>query len=99
MLFRSGISMFRRWRWITWPWSRDYWLSAALVAYILAAGEVEICQLLCEPGQGTLALRLLTFLHFGPTQVTAGLALLHLLLVCIPALLYFLIADRCLRIV
>ena len=58
--------------------------TGAMVTYMLALGEVEITQALAVPGSGTLALRLFTFLHFGPTHVAASLALLLLLLAVIP---------------
>lgn len=93
------LSAFRRWRWITLPWSFDYLCSAAIIAYVMATSDIVICQMLCEPGQGTLALRLFTFLHFGPTHVAASLALLHMLVTCVPVVVYFLVADRCLRVV
>ena len=74
-------------------------VTGAILAYVLAVGEVEISQLLCAPGQGTLALRLFTFLHFGPSHVAAGLALLQLLIAVVPVLLYYLVCDRCLQVV
>jgi len=95
----SGLSSWQRWRWISLPWNLDALLTGAVIAYVVAAGEVEICQMLCEPGQGTLSLRLFTFLHFGPTHVAASLALLELLVTCLPVLIYFLLTDRCLRVV
>ena len=95
----AGMSAWRRWRWIALPTNLDYVLAAAIIAFVLAAGDIEISQMLCEPGQGTLTVRLFTFLHFGPTHVTASLALLQLLLTSIPVLLYFLICERFLRLV
>ncbi len=95
----SGVSGWRRWRWITAPLLLDAVVTGAILAYVLAVGEVEISQLLCAPGQGTLALRLFTFLHFGPSHVAAGLALLQLLIAVVPVLLYYLVCDRCLQVV
>jgi iron(III) transport system permease protein len=95
----SGLSGWRRWPWITLPTTIDYLLAGTIIAFVVAAGEIEICQMLCEPGQGTLTLRLFTFLHFGPTHVAASLALLQLLLTSIPVLVYFLICDRFLRLI
>jgi iron(III) transport system permease protein len=93
------LSATKRWRWITLPWSCDYLFSGAIIAYVIATSDIVICQMLCEPGQGTLSLRLFTFLHFGPTHVAASLALLQLLVTCLPVFVYFLVADRCLRVV
>ena len=90
----SGLPAGKRWYWITMPTNVDHLLSGAIIAFVITAGEIEICQMLCEPGQGTLTLRLFTFLHFGPTHVAASLALLQLLLTSIPVLVYFLICDR-----
>ena len=95
----SQLSAPKRWWWIALPWNFDYLISGAIIGYVIASSDIVICQMLCEPGQGTLALRLFTFLHFGPTHVAASLALLQLLVTCIPVLLYFLVADRCLRVV
>lgn len=93
------LSSPRRWRWITLPWSYDYLCSGAIIAYVVATSDIVICQMLCEPGQGTLSLRLFTFLHFGPTHVAASLALLQLLVSCLPVFVYFLVVDRCLRVI
>ncbi len=93
------LSALKRWRWIALPWSYDYLFSGAVIAYVIATSDIVICQMLCEPGQGTLSLRLFTFLHFGPTHVAASLALLQMLVTCLPVFVYFLIADRCLRVV
>lgn len=93
------MSALKRWRWIALPWSYDYLFSGAIMAYVIATSDIVICQMLCEPGQGTLSLRLFTFLHFGPAHVAASLALLQLLVTCLPVFAYFLVADRCLRVV
>lgn len=95
----GGLHGARRWRWISVPLMADYALMAALIGFILATGEVEISRMLCAPGQGTLALRLFTFLHFGPTHVAASLAVLQLIIAAVPLLLYFLWSNRYLRIV
>jgi iron(III) transport system permease protein len=88
-----------RWRWITLPLLADSLAVGAVVAFILAVGDVQITQMLCVPGTGTLALRLFTFLHFGPTHVAASLALLQLSLCAVPLLVYFLVTSRWLQIV
>jgi iron(III) transport system permease protein len=95
----AQMSALKRWRWITLPWNSDYLLSGAIIAYVIATSDIVICQMLCEPGQGTLSLRLFTFLHFGPTHVAASLALWQLLVTCLPVFVYFMVADRCLRVV
>ncbi len=95
----AGLGRVRRaWR-IGRPLLADHALTAALIGYLLAVGEVEISQLLCAPGQGTLALRLFTFMHFGPVHVAASLALLQLAIAILPVLAYFLLTDRCLQVV
>ena len=95
----SGLGRWRRaWR-IGRPLLADHALTAALLGYVLAVGEVEISQLLCAPGQGTLALRLFTFMHFGPVHVAASLALLQLAVAILPVLAYFLLTNRCLQVV
>ncbi|HWB12170.1 MAG TPA: hypothetical protein VG826_23285 [Pirellulales bacterium] len=95
----AGLGRARRARWITAPLLANPALAGGLVAYLLTVGEVEISQLLCAPGRGTLALRLFTFLHFGPVHVAASLALLQLALAVLPVLAYFLFTNRCLAVV
>ncbi len=92
----SGIRGWRKRVWITIPLVFDQIAAGAVIAFVLAAGDVEISQMLCAPGQGTLALRLFTFLHFGPTHVAASLAILQLAVATTPVLLYYLLFNRCL---
>ncbi|MCA9219974.1 MAG: iron ABC transporter permease [Planctomycetales bacterium] len=95
----GGLRGWRRWRWLDGPLFASDLGAAALLVFVLAIGEVEISQLLCPPGGGTLALRLFTYLHFGPTHVTASLAMLQLLLAVVPVFVYFVLANRVLRLV
>lgn len=95
----SGMGLWRRFRWIGGPLLADRALAAALIAYLLSVGDVEISQLLCAPGQGTLALRLFTFMHFGPVHVAASLALLQLAVAILPLAVYFLFTNRSLQVV
>jgi iron(III) transport system permease protein len=89
----------RRWTWISGPLVIDQLATGAILAYVLAVGEVEISQMLCAPGEGTLALRLFTFLHFGPSHVAASLAIVQGSLAILPVLVYYLAFDRCLQVV
>jgi ABC-type Fe3+ transport system permease subunit len=91
----AGMTRWRRRWWITFPLLRNDFLAAAAIAFVLALGDVEISQMLCAPGQGTLALRLFTFLHFGPTHVAASLAALLWGVALVPVLLYYLLLNRC----
>ncbi len=93
------MGVWRRWWRITAPLLAGHAAAAAALGFILAAGDVEISQMLCAPGSGTLALRLFTFLHFGPTHVAAGLALLQLIIAAAPALAYFLLTNRWLPVI
>lgn len=93
----AGLSPWRRWRWISAPLMAPHASAGAAVAMVLATGEVEISQLLCAPGSGTLALRLFTFLHFGPLHVAASLAVLQLLLTAVPVAVYYLWTSRTLK--
>lgn len=95
----APVGRLARWRWIAGPLLADHYAAAALLAFVLAAGEVEISQLLCAPGDGTLALRLFTFLHFGPTYVSASLAVQQLALTLLPVAAYWLFTNRSLRMV
>ena len=95
----SGLGAMARWRWISWPLVAGNAAAAALLVFVLTVGEVEISQLLCAPGSGTLGLRLFTFLHFGPAHVAAGLAVLQLGMSTLPVLIYFLLTDRLLEVV
>lgn len=95
----AGFGRLRRAWSIGRPLLADHALAAALIGYVLTVGEVEISQLLCAPGQGTLALRLFTFMHFGPVHVAASLALLQLAVAILPVLAYFLFTNRCLQVV
>lgn len=90
----AGVRPLRRWCWLTLPLLSNHLLAGAAIAFALSAGDVEISQLLCAPGHGTLALRLFTFLHFGPAHVTAGLAMLQLLVSCLPLWFVAVIAQR-----
>jgi iron(III) transport system permease protein len=95
----ASLGWLARWRWISGPLLFDHLAAGALLAFVLAMGEVEISQLLCAPGDGTLALRLFTFLHFGPVHVAASLAVLQLALTALPVFAYWLFTNRWLRIV
>ncbi|HUY92712.1 MAG TPA: hypothetical protein VMV10_28485 [Pirellulales bacterium] len=95
----APLGRLARWRWIVGPLFADHFAAAALLAFVLATGEVEISQLLCAPGDGTLALRLFTFLHFGPTHVSASLAVLQLAITVLPVVAYWLFTNRSLRII
>lgn len=94
----AGRGFAARWRWIDGPLIADHAAAGLVVAFVLAVGDVEITQLLCPPGSGTLAMRLFTFLHFGPTHVAAGLGLMLLALAAAPVFVYFLVTERCLRV-
>jgi iron(III) transport system permease protein len=90
----GGLSGWRRRVWITIPLMFDQLAAAAVIAFVLAVGDVELSQMLCAPGQGTLALRLFTFLHFGPAHVAASLAAVQLVMAATPVLLYYLLFNR-----
>jgi ABC-type Fe3+ transport system permease subunit len=90
----AGMGRWKRWWWISRPLVSDYLAGGALVAYVFAVGDVEITQMLCAPGAGSLAVRMCTFLHFGPSHVTASLAVLNLMIALLPVLLYVLITNR-----
>ncbi len=94
----AGFSPWRRWRTITVPLLADHAIAGAVVALVLALGDVEISQMLCAPGSGTLALRLFSYLHFGPVHVGASLAVLQMLLAWTPLAVYFLATNRCLQV-
>jgi ABC-type Fe3+ transport system permease subunit len=89
----GGLAGLRRWRWIDGPLLARHAAAAALVGFVLAVGEVEISQMLCAPGEGTLALRLFTSLHLSPLHQTASLALLQWLVAIVPVLAYSLLVD------
>jgi iron(III) transport system permease protein len=93
------VGVLARFRRISLPLLADHVAVGAIVAFILAVGDVQITQMLCAPGTGTLALRLFTFLHFGPAHVAAALALLQLSLATVPLLVYFLVTNRWLQVV
>lgn len=90
----ANLSFLQRWRWVTGPLLWESWCAGALLAFLLSLGEVEISQMLCAPGSGTLALRLFTFLHFGPSHVAASLAVVEMTLAIAPLGLYFLVFRR-----
>lgn len=95
----GGLRGPRKWRWVTGPLVADPLAAGMIVAFVLALGDVEITQMLAAPGTGTLSLRLFTFLHFGPTHVAAGLALLQLTLAVVPVLAYLVLTNRYLEVV
>jgi ABC-type Fe3+ transport system permease subunit len=94
----AGLGHWRKWWWIDLPLVASHAAAGAVVAFVLCLGEVEISQLLCAPGSGTLALRLFTFLHFEP-HVAANLAILQLGLAVLPVLAYFVLTNRSLKVV
>jgi ABC-type Fe3+ transport system permease subunit len=89
----SGLNPWQRFRTIVLPLSADHAAAAGLIAFAVAAGDVEISQLLAAPGSSTLALRLLAMLHFNP-HVAASLALLQLLVCLAPVAVYYLVCNR-----
>jgi ABC-type Fe3+ transport system permease subunit len=95
----AGLGRLARWRWITGPLVAEHVLAGAVVAFVLAVGDVEISQMLCAPGTGTLALRLFSFLHFGPSHVAASLAVLQMLVAVGPVMIYFVLTNRCLQVI
>ncbi len=95
----GGIRGPAQWRWITAPLLADPVAVGAAVAFILAVGDVQITQMLCAPGSGTLALRLFTYLHFGPAHVAASLALVQVGICVVPLLVYLLLTNRWLQVV
>lgn len=70
------------------PWLSEHAWAVVALAFTLTVGDVEITQLLCAPGEGTLALRLFTFLHFGPRHTAAGLAALQIVVSLLPLTMY-----------
>ncbi len=95
----AGLGRRRRWRWISGPLLAGPVLAGALVAFLVALGDVEITQMLAPPGSGTLALRLFAFLHFGPAHVAASLAVWQMVLAAVPVLVYFVVTNRTLEVV
>ncbi len=51
-------------------------LGAALLAAVLAAGELGATLLLVPPGAGTLTLKIYNYLHYGQSEAVSGLCLL-----------------------
>ena len=90
----AGMSRWTRFRRISAPLLASDAAAAAVVAFVLSIGDVEISQMLVAPGSGTLSLRLFTYLHFGPMHVTASLAVLQLVLAAAPVFVYFLLTHR-----
>jgi iron(III) transport system permease protein len=90
----AGLTGWQRMRRVTLPLLATPAVTAGLATYMLAVGEVEITQALAVPGSGTLALRLFTFLHFGPTYVAASLALLLLVLAVAPLAMFWMLWGR-----
>jgi iron(III) transport system permease protein len=95
----AGWGPLVRWRRLVAPLLAADAAAALVVGFVLSVGDVELGQLLCAPGSGTLVSRLFTFLHFGPAHVAASLALCELALASVPILVYYLLADRRLAVV
>lgn len=51
-------------------------LAAALVVFVLTAGELGATLLVAPPGQATLTMRIYNYLHYGASSSVAGLCLL-----------------------
>jgi iron(III) transport system permease protein len=90
----AQMPLLRRWLLVCGPLIAQPMAAAVAISYLIAVGDVEISQMLCAPGGGTVAMRLFTFLHFGPTHVAANLALLLILLTGLPVWLWFVLASR-----
>jgi len=71
------------------PHYLPYVVLTMVIAFSLSIGEIEISQMLCAPGCGTLALRLMTFLHFAPANEVAGLALFQMAVAMTPVFVLF----------
>lgn len=95
----AGWNRAARWRRVVAPLLAADAAAAFVIGFVLSVGDVEVAQLLCAPGSGTLVSRLFTFLHFGPAHVAASLALCELALAAVPVFVYYLLADRRLAVV
>lgn len=51
-------------------------LAAASIAFVLSAGELGATLIVAPPGQATLTMRIYNFLHYGASDIVAGLCLL-----------------------
>jgi ABC-type Fe3+ transport system permease subunit len=85
----AGLSRVRQAMNIELPHYVPYVGTAMVIAFSFSIGEIEISQMLCAPGYGTLALRLMTFLHFAPAEEVAGIALFQMGIAMSPILILF----------
>lgn len=95
----GGLRGWRRRWWLDGPLAVPDLAAGVVLVFALAVSDVEITQMLCPAGGGTLALRLFTFLHFGPVHIIASLALMQGVLALAPVLVYCLLREQLLRLV
>lgn len=76
------------------PHYNSYIILIMVIAFSLSIGEIEISQMLCAPGYGTLALRLMTLLHFAPADEVAALALFQMGISMTPVFALFVVWKK-----
>lgn len=67
------------WSQVGLPLLKPGLLAAALVAFVLTAGELGATLLVAPPGQATLTMRIYNYLHYGASSSVAGLCLLMMI--------------------
>lgn len=72
----AGVPSWRRQLWIALPASAPSLVAAWAVVFVMSSREADASLLVAPPGATTLAVRLIALMHYGPSAVVAGLALL-----------------------
>jgi len=69
-------SQFRKWLLIKLPMLSPGLFAAGCVTFLLSAGELGATLIIAPPGQSTLTMRIYNYLHYGASDIVAGLCLL-----------------------
>lgn len=88
-IFRTNWIIY--WKKIKLPLLSPGLLGAAILVFMLSLGELGATLIIAPPGNATLTMRIYTLLHYGATEMVAGLCLMMLLVSLISGLfiLYF----------
>lgn len=66
----------QRWLRVNLPLLAPGLLAAASIAFVLSAGELGATLIVAPPGRATLTMRIYNFMHYGASDIVAGLCLM-----------------------
>jgi iron(III) transport system permease protein len=72
------VSAWRRLWWVSAPLAAPAATVAWLVVFLFSLGELGVSLLVAPPGYATLSMRIYNLLHYGATDLVAGMSLIVL---------------------